>query len=264
MNSNMKKRLTERDALRQNIERAVVSNPAYAAAYFTGSIGRGAEDEWSDLDIWIIVRDEAIDAIKQSVSTIVAQIGEVVLIEEAPQNAPQGGAYLLVLYKGEFGAHQIDWYWQALSQANRPTTSRLIFDNVGLPVAEDAQPNTVRSLEYAKHRLEFVWAMINIAAKKIARRQHWDVVRMIQSIREALAEIGWHIGERDTIPTYREAATWNDRIPTTSQEQIAYLYHLTRIARNCSHSIPDANPIIDQQTETFLNFVEKYLVDSGD
>ena len=48
-----------------------------------------------------------------------AGVGRALLLEEAPQNAPPGGGYMLVLYGGQAGVgpQQVDWYWQARSKA---------------------------------------------------------------------------------------------------------------------------------------------------
>jgi len=43
-------------------------------------------------------------------------------------NAPAGGAYLMALYTGQAGVHQVDWYWQRQADASLPRQAVLLFD----------------------------------------------------------------------------------------------------------------------------------------
>ena len=69
-----------------------------------------------------------------------AAVGSPLLILEAPQNAPAGGAYLLVLYPGQAGPQQVDWYWQPPSAARMPARCRVLFDQAGVPPLPEPAP----------------------------------------------------------------------------------------------------------------------------
>src|SRR6476661_1685566 len=94
-------RHNERGALLSTIVSTLRADARVVAAWLTGSLARGSADELSDIDVMVVVADAHIEAIKEGRQEYVASVAKPVLIEEAPQNAPPGGAYLLVLYPGE-------------------------------------------------------------------------------------------------------------------------------------------------------------------
>src|SRR5437868_5689604 len=106
-------RRAERAALLQRAIALLKADERVCAAWLFGSLGRGDADDLSDLDLWVVVEDEHIEEIVAARRDYVARLAEPLLMEEAPQNAPAGGGYLLALYGGDGGPHQVDWYWQA-------------------------------------------------------------------------------------------------------------------------------------------------------
>jgi predicted nucleotidyltransferase len=94
------------------------------AAWLYGSLGRGTSDEWSDIDLWVAVADEHINDIRATRHEYVRQLGEPLLIVDAPQNAPQDGAFLSVLYPGEVASQHVDWTWQPNRQRACPRTQK--------------------------------------------------------------------------------------------------------------------------------------------
>src|SRR3954462_10102174 len=125
-------RRAERDALLARTVSMLHADPRVVAAWLTGSLGRGDGDDLSDFDVWIIVRDDAMAAVAAERQAIIARIGTPVLIQEAPHNAPPGGAFLLVWYEGAAGVQEADWVWQPQSGARVPPNVRLLFDRVGI------------------------------------------------------------------------------------------------------------------------------------
>lgn len=121
-------RRDERAALLQRALEVLREDRRVVAAWLFGSLGRGDADDLSDIDLWVVVSDEHMEAVHSTRREYVGSLGEPILIEEAPQNAPSGGAYLLVLYGGVAGPHQVDWYWQPQSSAFIPQDTRLLFD----------------------------------------------------------------------------------------------------------------------------------------
>jgi Nucleotidyltransferase domain len=193
----MPERRAERDALLGRLARFLQEDDGVAAAWLAGSLGRGDADDLSDLDVWVVVQDEAIGAIRSDPCAWTARLAPPLLALPAPQNAPAGGAYLLALYEGTTGPHQVDWYWEPVSLAMLPEGVRLLFDRVGLPRSDlrpfepaPAPQSAAEREAAAAGRLTFFWAMLPIAAKKIARHQPWEAVGMLAMLRNALREAG--------------------------------------------------------------------------
>ncbi len=106
----------EREALLQKAAALLEGDERIAAAWLYGSLGRGIADEWSDIDLWVVVADTHIEEICAGRHEYVAALGEPLLVVDAPQNAPAGGAFLTVLYEGEAGSRHVDWTWQRQSE----------------------------------------------------------------------------------------------------------------------------------------------------
>src|SRR5262245_11518310 len=90
-------RRVESGALLTRIVELLEVDSRVGAAWLFGSRGRGTADDLSDIDLWVAVDDAHMSEVSASRRDYVARPGTPLLIEEAPQNAPTGGAYLLVL-----------------------------------------------------------------------------------------------------------------------------------------------------------------------
>ncbi|MBV9174980.1 MAG: nucleotidyltransferase domain-containing protein [Chloroflexi bacterium] len=86
------------------------------AAWLGGSLGRGDADELSDIDIHLAINDDHCAGLNETRRAFVSQFGKPLLIQEAPQNAPPDGAFLLVLYRGQTAPVEVDWSWQPREQ----------------------------------------------------------------------------------------------------------------------------------------------------
>ncbi len=194
-------RRAERDALLARAVAMLNADPRVVAAWLTGSVGRGDGDDLSDLDFWVAVRDDAIAAVTAERQAIVARIGTPVLIQEAPHNAPPGGAFLLVWYASDAGLQEADWVWQPHSAARLPPDVRLLFDRVGIPPAQPTPPLTEAArTARLTDRTVFFWAMAPIAARKIARGQPRAALRLIEMMARAVEEVRWLCSLRETPP----------------------------------------------------------------
>ena len=179
-------RRVEREALIGRLTGVLERDRRVAAAWFYGSVGRGDEDDLSDLDVRVVVTDEHMAAMRAEKREFVAQVGVPLLLQEAPQNAPRGGAFLLSCYDGQEGPQEIDWTWQPQSLAFIPEGTRLILDRVGLPrtepphaeradvlPTEDTRTTERRYRDQTYNLTSFFWAMLSIQAKFVARSP-WD------------------------------------------------------------------------------------------
>lgn len=161
-------RVAERTALLSRLATLLEQDPAVAAAWLHGSLGRGEEDAWSDLDVWIVVRDEAFDPVLRR--RLPAQLSETLFTVEAPQNGPPGGSYLMSAHDAPSGPHLVDWYVQPLAFA-RPTFSQVILvDRAAWPVEpKNGLPVAVGLKDEVANRAALFWAMLLIQGKAISR-----------------------------------------------------------------------------------------------
>ncbi|HKP53455.1 MAG TPA: nucleotidyltransferase domain-containing protein [Chloroflexia bacterium] len=235
-------RLYEREELVARAAEFLKRDERVVAAWLFGSLGRGDADALSDVDLWVVVADEHIEAVSAERREFVAGIGKPLLIEEAPQNAPIRGAYLLALYGGEAGPHQVDWYWQPKSDAQVPADIRLLFDRVNLPVDTPLKSLTNEECaELATNQVAFFWAMCNIAAKKIARRQAWGTLSMFGLLSYALEETEWLAGLREERPGHKDTRTGLP--PVQPDEQLDLL-------RQMAHSMERIMPQVEALSGT--------------
>ena len=89
---------------------ALRADPRIAAAWLFGSLARREEDALSDIDIWVVVRDEDAKQVIENRRRFVTTLGNPIHIQDAPHNAPANGGYLLTLYPTPLGVQHIDWY----------------------------------------------------------------------------------------------------------------------------------------------------------
>jgi predicted nucleotidyltransferase len=186
-------RYTEQETLLQQVLRVLQADQRITAAWLFGSVGRRTSDVFSDLDLWVIVKDESIEMMSAERQSYVAQLDRPVLLLESPGNAPAGGAYLMALYPGQAGVHQVDWYWQRQADASLPRHALMLFDRVGisqdtrleqLDPAGTPPPFTQQELaEQATQLSTYFWAMSNIAVKSVLRHQAWAAVSHLEGLR---------------------------------------------------------------------------------
>lgn len=190
----------ERDELLLRIQAHLHSEPCVTAAWLWGSHGRGDADAWSDLDLWIVVADDALAAIRADPQAFVAPIGDPLLVVDAPQNAPHAGAYLLTVYAGRTGPQQVDWYWQAHAAAYAPPDAHLLVARAplarhdGAPSFPGAPSPQRTAAEELAHNVHFFWAMLLIAAKYIARLPEAPEVLLLDLVQAALGKVDERLG----------------------------------------------------------------------
>jgi Polymerase beta, Nucleotidyltransferase len=217
------------------------------AVWLHGSMGRGTQDDWSDIDLFIVVADEHMEVVAAESAAFVSRAGTLLLTVEAPQNAPPGGAYLLAMYPGTHGPHILDCSWQPRSQARRPSGTRLLFDRAGIPQAEP--PTMLASddrLATAKHQTAFFWMMVTIVGKYIARRESWEVLGLLRFVWAVVARVEWLVGERDAQPDYRDTPPFQP--PVSAGEQLTALRGLVGEMLALESRVPVLREAVDSAT----------------
>lgn len=219
-------RVAEREALLQRITHALEADERIVAAWLHGSLGRGDADALSDIDLTIIVADEHSPRVNAERQAYAARIGQLVLVQEAPHNAPPGGAFLLVMYEGLAGPLQVDWNWQPLSQAHLPTDARILFNRAQLaPESVVARPTDQQVADDLTSRTVFFWMMVQIAAKKIARHQLWAALIVINYLQHTLSQTQWLVGQTHSPPFPENRRL--DQPPNTRPTMLALVRSLT-------------------------------------
>ncbi|MBV9852320.1 MAG: hypothetical protein JO250_21870 [Armatimonadetes bacterium] len=207
----------DRDVLLARLKALLQEDPRVRAVWLWGSSGRGDADDLSDLDPWVIVADDAVPEMGAALTSLSVQAGELVSAGEAPQNAPPGGGYLGALHAGRHGLLHVDWYWQPLSAVTvMPPRAVLLYRLPGtLPVGDwkpitAGQParDSTDPRAQIKDSLGFLWLMLSIAAKWLARDPASDLALMLYprpGFEEAITQLGlsqtflpldWSVPER--------------------------------------------------------------------
>jgi GNAT superfamily N-acetyltransferase len=218
----------ERSALLGCLADALHHDERIVAAWVGGSIGRGEADDLSDIDIHLAVVDERCAELNAQRRAFVAQFGEPLLIQEAPQNAPPSGAFQLVLYRGAAAPIEVDWSWRPASAAAIPQRAVVLFDRSGgLPSA--ASSVTLSSEDVARQislSTTFFWAMAFIAAKKIARHQPAAAFGLLRMMHQARDGVRDHLAGKPQ-PTWGAIAAPRENLPPSDpQGQIVDLSEL--------------------------------------
>lgn len=242
-------RRLEQESLIERTVEVLQTDQRIVAAWLFGSRGRHSSDALSDTDLWVVVRDEYIEEVKAERQSYVARLGSPVLLLEAPGNAPVEGAYLMALYPGQAGVHQVDWYWQQQSDASLPRNAELLFDRGGIPQDSRQEqldpPGTLQplaGLELAERVMQlssYFWVMSNIAVKSVLRRQAWSAVSLIEMLRGLVDEMKRLLG----LSTVRKGQEeWRSKVlpPVAPHEQIAMLREIAEEMEQLTSEIEDA------------------------
>lgn len=170
-------RALERDRWVSSVVPVLAEDPAYLGAWLIGSLASGDHDEWSDIDLVIVVSDEGAES--PASDAVFSLLGSVLSTREVKANAPEGGRFVSVMYATAFGPIAVDWHWQPVSGAVVPADARILFDKLGLPVSkfpyEELHPPRPYQppedpLEAAAAQARFFWAMIPTTCKFLGRR----------------------------------------------------------------------------------------------
>ena len=175
----------ETAVLLQKIQATLEQDGRIAAAWLFGSKGQGGGDALSDIDIWVIVEDEAYGAIVAQKRAFVQRMGTAVLFLESPQNAPPNGAYLAVQFDAPTAPHHVDWYWQLRSAAVRPLETTVLFDHVDIPTVKEpiafsgGEPDA-DLIDHPNHFISYFWMMLMVSAKQIWRQPNFSGIPYLQ------------------------------------------------------------------------------------
>jgi predicted nucleotidyltransferase len=189
----------QRDTLLESIVETLEKDDRFAAAWLTGSFGRGDEDPLSDIDLTLVIANELDGELCQRLEQVSAQtspkrlllfsqFGTPALIHENNNNAPEGGTFTFTMYAES--AIMVDWVLVPQGKANRPTDSKLLFDKIGISVLPAPEPE---DLEQSKKSVTEIWAffwmMTAITIKYSNRNDGVFVTQSIENLHHLFNEI---------------------------------------------------------------------------
>jgi hypothetical protein len=187
-----------RQALLDRITASLASDERFVAAWLAGSFGRGEADDFSDLDLSIVVADPfqerlcarphmtGAGTVSERLS-LFSRFGDPAVIHENHHNAPAGGAFTFVLYREQ--ALIVDWTLIPRSAAARPVQSVLLFDRAGIPFLPAAAPaSRPERAEMTSERAAFFWMIAAVVVKSLLRQDAVSYYALLGVLYDTLEE----------------------------------------------------------------------------
>lgn len=138
-------------------------------AHVFGSIARGDADAYSDIDIWFTFNDTDYENVYKNRFEYYAEIGTIIHLCEAPQNAPIGGVHTALLVEVNNNVVVVDIYLCPISTAYKTDDGKKLF-GIDLPKgAIGYNPNKIKVDE--NYRIDFFIGLIFNSIKKLARNK---------------------------------------------------------------------------------------------
>jgi hypothetical protein len=176
----------------------VRADERFGAAWLEGSIARGDADALSDVDLHLVVTDEAAATLCARPWTLAgyttaeraalfSHFGQPVIIHENHHNAPPNGSFTTVIYASLL---TVDWVLVPQATAARPPDASLLFDRIGLPTQHASPPlSPTQRAERASERVAFFWMMMSITVKHLLRGNVVRVNHNLAGLEPLLREV---------------------------------------------------------------------------
>lgn len=173
------------------------ADAAVSGTALVGSLGSGRADDWSDIDLLIVVADSALDEFTDA-ARLSGVPGTLAFRSDARHNALRGARAVGSAYVIDGLPLWVDRYVYPASWAAWPADSTRLFDHRGLPQLTITFAEYLNTAEHEPavpktpaERAALRTALIPNAAKRIARRSP-DTPRMIELVGgPAVAERTW-------------------------------------------------------------------------
>jgi hypothetical protein len=169
-----------REALLSQLREALVPDERCVAAWQVGSLGQGQGDAVSDVDLTVVVSDEAAELLcarpwqvagrtTAERYALFGRFGRPAVIHENQNNAPAGGSFTFVAYAPT--GLMIDWVLISQADARRPLPTQLLFEKAPIPLQTPlAVPSLAHRVETASERVAYFWMMAAVTVKYIVRQ----------------------------------------------------------------------------------------------
>jgi predicted nucleotidyltransferase len=212
--------ISAREDVLRNIE-AVFKDIAVEAHLF-GSLARGDADVYSDIDIWLVIKDEDYAEVFKNRFEYYSQLGEIININEPPQNAPEGGIHSALLIETGGALVVADIFLCPLSKAFITEQSKKLF-GIDLPKGE-AGFNTQKVQVDEDYRINFFIGFIFNTIKKLARKEEGplnDVFREYGYLYERYNVAAAPLENREHTPQNLEQIIRNTELVATEKQKRA-------------------------------------------
>jgi Predicted nucleotidyltransferases len=258
--------LQSREALLRQITEELSRDERFVAAWLSGSYGRNEADEVSDLDLNLVVADSHSKLLcnrQEQVShqttaerlAIFRKFGEIALIHENNNNAPENGTFTFVLYSGS--ALMVDWVIMPQMNAARPYQSVLLFDKENIP---NSSPPTLEELEEGKKAVTeqwaFFWMMAAVTIKYIIRGDSVFVAHWLEELHRVNAEIERRVDRR---PRHYHRGSLS-QLQSTPVQQIKTIYQLCKRMQTLAPRVEQFSggiPLLPMpEIETLLSLID--------
>lgn len=189
----------ERDKLIADIVEQTYTDHRFVAAWLTGSLGRGEGDALSDVDLTLVVANDAAAALCVREASVTAspsdqrmhffrQFGRPTMVHENNHNAPDGATFTAVCYQPP--SVIVDWTLIPQAQAFLPDASRLLFAKEPIPEqSRPALPISERDDAKLAADIAYFWMMSLITAKYIVRGVEVQAVCWLDELSKLAGEI---------------------------------------------------------------------------
>jgi hypothetical protein len=153
---------------------ALRDDPLVVGTALVGSLGAGSADDWSDVDLLIVVADEHLEAYATA-DRLPSGPGQLAFAIDARHNGPVGTRAVSAQYVVDGLPLWVDWHIHPVSLASWPSDSAVVFDRHGISRTSatlsdyrgEHEPPTPKTLDdQDAMRL----ALVPIAGKQLARR----------------------------------------------------------------------------------------------
>lgn len=251
-----------RESLLTKIIETFSNDDRFVAGWLTGSLSRNLADEFSDIDINLVVATEnsavlcnRLEQVSGQTSSerlsLFSQFGKIVLIHENNYNAPEGGSFTFTLYAES--AISVDWVLISQDKAKRPAGSKLLFDKVGISVLPSPEPESIEENKKAvAERWAFFWMMTSITVKYLKREDGVFVNYWLENLHSILQDIERRVDGKPWEYT-RDSLS---KLQPTQEKQVESIKELTEQALRLN---PKVATFIGFEPATPIQEIERIL-----
>jgi predicted nucleotidyltransferase len=180
----------ERQKLREAIYKDQVRDPNILAFFYGGSLAKGNEDVYSDLDLRVIVRDEVFEAYRSNKKERAKNWGEVLYHEDFPW-APYSIAHYPSFIKVD------TFYYRQSDLQPSPYLKHLLIEHDPNGIVSQLRDES-QSIDYQFSQDEFeVWrgkffAYLHELYRRVHRGEYNYAFQMIHSLSYSIV-VGWYV-----------------------------------------------------------------------
>ena len=172
-----KKRILGRKIILDRIIESFRNDDSIAIHQFGSGTG-GFRDEFSDIDIWVTIKDDRIKETVGNLSKIFNGIAPVLVRHHSKSWSPVGGSASSVIHENEYGLFVVDYYISKLSETVLKQDAKVVYGVDDLQRGEWKLNRHVDKKIHDNHTikkdLDLLIDLVFISIKKIVRNETND------------------------------------------------------------------------------------------